>query len=720
MTNPIVPPMGGGETTQMGGQGPLVSSQKQLLELVNNPPQPPSALQLIPPTPRPNKEAEDAVLRVVKGNLTRMYNFRRNFDANRAKFYKQYVSIRDQQLFPDGKTKRSNTFVPYALSNVETIVSRTLDALFSQDPWFEVKPRGSNDAMAAEALQLVLAQKIRKAGAVDQLEQFIRNVAIYGHGGLKLDWDWGYDSVVTAQPILAQIMNPQTGMPTPAIDPMTGSTIPVGYQPVQKLVPRARPKLTNIDIYDLLIDPDGGYVAHLTEKTFGEMKQEAQMNPELYYPESMQEIQSRISTTDDPDSVIVRMAEFWNELDGTCTLLTFGEDSTALAYKDQRYALRSGGAYSSYKRKLYGGPTILLWHGPNPFMHKRAPILHTSYIKCPNEVFGIGAIECITDLLESLNRQVNMITDNWNLGVNRRYAYDSNADIDHDALNNMNVPGGKVAVVGDPNKVIMPLPQVAPSPGDYELTELYKGMIEMASGVSDFYSKGVGSSGANDTATGINQIINESNFRFKMFIRNLENDVLDPLLEMCTSLIQQYTTDQEEVLLTDNSAAVPKFYSIPPEALLGSFDFELVSANFATNKVVKQRQMMAFSQIAAQSPYLDQYKGLITLGKIMEIPDIKHMLKTPQQVQQEQQAAQQQQMQMMIFETMLQTESAARISQSKPRPTGGGQGTGGGRPRGLMNPEGKPPGAGLTTEIQNFAQSMGLRGMGLDGATGGT
>jgi hypothetical protein len=699
---------------QTGQPAAVKVTKEQAMELVGNPPTPPNPLAL-QQAPAPTGDAQKAVLDTAGSHLRRMLYFRRNYDAPRSGFYRQYIGQRDAQLFPDGKTKRSNTFVPYPYSNVETIVSRTLDALFSTMPWFDCKGRGANDEPVAEKMTQVLAQRLHKANAVKHLEDLIRNICIYGHAAIKVDWDWDFDICTYAEPILAMMIDPSTGQPTPIPDPNTGQPIVAGYRPAQKLVPRARPKLMAIDIYDLLIDPDGGFVAHLQEKTWGQIQRESQTNPSLYYPEALTQISMRLAAEKDPSSVIIRLAELWNEVDNTCTLVTFGEDSEAIRWKDLRYTMRSLGSYTGFRRKVYAGPMQLLWHGSNPFMHKRAPILHTSYSKLPNEIYGMGAVEVISDLTESLNRLVNMVTDNWNLGINKRYAYDTNADIDHEALNNFNVPGGKVAVNGDPNKVILPLPVATPAAGDYALMETYKGMIEITSGISDFYSKGMGSPTGNGTATGISQIISESNFRFKMFIRNLELDVLQPLLEMCAANIQQYITDPIEVEITDAPPGIPKWYMVHPEELLGALSFDLTAANYAANKTLRQRNLLAFAAQVQESPYIDQYQAIIELGKVFEIRNIKNVLKTPEQVAMEQAAAKKEQIQMMIFEAMLNTESAARISQSKPKPAGAGQGAGGGQPRRATQPEGKLPGAGLTSDIRDMAQSMGLNAAGLAG-----
>src|SRR5271154_3940153 len=82
--------------------------------------------------------------------LTRMLDYRRQFDQRRSVFYRQYVGQRDSLKFPDNVTNRANAFVPYPLSNVETIVSRVDDAFFSFAPWFEVSGTTSADDHQAE------------------------------------------------------------------------------------------------------------------------------------------------------------------------------------------------------------------------------------------------------------------------------------------------------------------------------------------------------------------------------------------------------------------------------------------------------------------------------------------------------------------------------------------------------------------------------------------
>jgi hypothetical protein len=220
----------------------------------------------------------------------------------------------------------------------------------------------------------------------------------------------------------------------------------------------------------------------------------------------------------------------------------------------------------------------------------------------------------------------------------------------------------------------------------------------------------MGSPVGNRTATGISSVINESNFRFRSFIRNLELDVFQPLLQMVASMIQQYVTDPVEIQITDGPVGIAKWPVVHPDELLGNFNFEFAAANYSSNKVIKQRNLLAFATWASQTPFWNQYEGLKEIAKAFEVRRVNRILLSPEQVAANQQAQLAQQVQMMILEKMLDVEASARAIQSKPVTTK----TKEGRPR-TSQPEGPIKGAGLSSAIKGMAQSLGANAFGLDG-----
>jgi len=77
----------------------------------------------------------------------------------------------------------------------------------------------------------------------------------------------------------------------------------------------------------------------------------------------------------------------------------------------------------------------------------------------------------------------------------------------------------------------------------------------------------------------------------------------------------------------------------------------------------KAQQLLQFSQIWAQSPYLQQYEWMKSVMELFDFPDTDKYLKSPQEVQQEQQQMLQQQMQMEAMK--MQGEDKLAAAQSK-------------------------------------------------------
>lgn len=642
----------------------------------------------------------------VLDTLQRMRNFRRPYDQRRAYFYRQYVGQRDRKLYPDNLTPRSNTFVPIPKSNVDHIVARTHDAFFSIEPQIEVRPKGGSQQQAWQ-MEQVLLTCLKKAAWIQKLEVATRDCCIYGHMGLKVDWDWDYDVVSGPEPQFAMQpqIDPNTQQPLtdlqgqPMMMPVwgpDGNPIQTGVKFVTKNVPRNCPKLTPIDIFDLLVDPDGKQKAHVMEISWGEMKRSYETNPKLYFPEAFAELTTRLKQYRDldADGIIIRMAEFWDDTNKTTTLVTFGEDADAIGWKDRRYQYRNA-SYSAYKRRVYNGPPVLLYTGPNPFAHKRIPILDFAYVPIKGDAYGIGLIETISDLCEGINVFTNMITDNWNLGINQRYAYDVQVDIDHDQLDMGNVPGGKVGVVGDPSKAIWPFPKFTPNQQDYMILDLYQKFTESGSGIDDFYSKGIGSPGPNNTAGGMDMAQTSGGYSFKLFIRRMELEVLQPLCEMVASMIQQFGTDELEWSITNAPPGIPKWGRVKLTDLFGDYAFDFVGANYATGKVVKQRNLMAFYNLAMQSPYANQGEFLREIARSMEIPFSAKLLKTDQQVQQEQQQTTEARQQEELIKELLKIEGKAISTQlGKPefRPLGSS----------MISDPGQPHGEAIQQQVEAY------------------
>ncbi|KKK67678.1 hypothetical protein LCGC14_2951670, partial [marine sediment metagenome] len=323
---------------------------------------------------------------------------------------------------------------------------------------------------------------------------------------------------------------------------------------------------------------------------------------------------------------LIHMAELWDVLENTFVLFTAKEDLDTLGHKDLRLTNRVGVSYQGFRRSTAEAPSMILRQGLNPYAHKRVPILWANYTELPGEVYGMGVIEPTWASVESLNRFIDLITDNWVMGVNQRLVINGDRDIDYTEIQENNLPGGVMVVNGVPQNEIYPLPVHTPTAGDYALLPLFQNMIETGAQVSDSFQRGVGSTQGNKTATGIQSVIQQSSTGRSEVTRYLSDVILQPTLAMAASMIQQYGPDEMEIRITDEMPSIPKvqsqFMTIKNSDLTGNFDFRIVGANYMENRFVTQRNAQGLFNLTAQiaPDYMKLGSSLQELYRIHRIP----------------------------------------------------------------------------------------------------
>lgn len=650
--------------------------------------------------------------------LERLRNFQRPYDSRRDALYSQLIGYTPPAYFPDKRTPRSNVSVPYPFANFDQVRATIMEALFLTDPPFEVLPRGMKDSGGALAMQRVMELLALQKGRLRAtMDEYVGGLAVYGFYPLYVGWDWDYDTVPSWE--VQPAFNPDGSY---QVDYATGMPL-LARTLVRKKVPRNRPCYQTIDIYDLLIDPDGAHIARLFYKTLPQMIREQEMatlaGQHLYDPAALYELQRYLQDKPDAETAIINIAELWDTVNQKCTLVTTAADPEVLSYKDKRFANRAA-MYSTWRRTTCDRePLLLAPKYDNPYMHCKVPILYTSYTKLPGEPFGFGVIEPVAGMVEHLNKSVRAIEDNWNMGVNQRYAIDLERNIDLEGLQRANVPGGIVGLYGNVNEVMKELPTHTPQAGDYAIIPLFQQMIETGSGQSDFYSRGVGTPKGNETATGISSVIAQASKRLTGVVQRLEEDILEPLLQMTASNIQQFITDDIEVRITDEMPAIGKinsaFVTITPEDLAGSFDFRLMGALYMENRTVQQAHMMQLGEMIATNPmfaaYIKPYEWLQETQRVFRIPYPGRFIKTPEEVAMEQAMMIQQQLMVgALQQKMGLAPDERQIAAAK---------GGGGKPPGGKGDSGrnyaKPASNPATTTTRSSGQQTGLNALGMEG-----
>jgi hypothetical protein len=130
-------------------------------------------------------------------------------------------------------------------------------------------------------------------------------------------------------------------------------------------------------------------------------------------------------------------------------------------------------------------------------------------------------------------------------------------------------------------------------------------------------------------------------------------------------MIQQFGSDELEWSITNAPPGIPKWGRVKLEDLFGNYSFDFVGANYATGKIQKQRNLMAYYNLAMQSPYAIQGEFLREIARSMDIPFANRLLKTDQQVQQEMQAQTASRQQEELLRELFKIEGKAVVEQIK-------------------------------------------------------
>jgi hypothetical protein len=627
------------------------------------------------------------------------------------------------KTYPDG-SPRSNIFMPYGFANVRHVTAGLTESLFGIDPPFVTLPAGKADEEAARHMQPVLELMVLRKGRLrGAITDFVIMLATYGWAAFDVGWDWDFDLVYewqvkpmqpgpdTPPALIGQ--NPQNGQPL-VLHPLTGQP---AMERVKALVPvpRNRPRYTALDVYDVLVDPDGRHVARLFDKTVPQMLREnlvaKQAGYDLYSQDALETLKAKVMESGDAaedQNALVRVAEVWDTVNGTFTLSVHEQDQNTLNYKDQRYVNRAS-QYTQYRRRMAQVDKALLATGHNPYAHCRTPILYTSYTKLPGEMFGMGVIEPAFGLNEALNSNLSRLSDKMDLGINQRFIYDAARNVDLGDLQDVNVPGALIASYGDATNFLHPIPVDVPTPGDYGLLPIYQSAIEVAASVSDAFQRGIGSTSGNKTATGIQSVIQESNRGMGLVARQISEDILEPTLQMTAANIQQFITDDIEIKITDEQPFIPKvqseFLTITPSQIAGNYDFRIPGAAYMENRFVLQNNARMMMEMAAKiaPEYLKPGVAVEEMFTLHRIPYPHRFIKTEEEVV----AERQQQFQQQVL--LAAVSGQADVEKEKVKQQAKGDGSTPKRPEKTVDD--------VSGQARQFAQRMGSNALGTGGLT---
>ena len=549
---------------------------------------------------------------------------------NWQRYYKQW-----RNFVPKKTDGRSHISIPYVLTQIETIVPRIRETLFASRPYVTVHGRGSEDDAQAKANEILLDWQMNERIDFPYLfENAIRQACVYGtaisYSGWKYD-EKQLNKKVTA-PLVDDYQNPIESEPRQLIKVTEVGAV---YDD---------PDVKFLDIMGFFIDTratsidDARFCGHLEYKTKEELKHTEALLNHAYKIDW-----KKLNEDEESD----KGQDFKREILGTGTSgMEMPKDKKFYEvmhyWEDDRHVV-----IINRKQKVLDEP--------NPFWYKKKPYDAAHYIRVPNEFYGIGIVELIEDLQQTLNTERNLRIDYRKAGLARMWSVRKDSGINSDDL--LWKPDGIIEVNqhDDIKEIIV---QQMPM-GSIDEEMLAKQDMKDATGAQDVVMGVAGS--PSETATATMTKDNNAAMRFRMMINNFERDLLCSIGTKMLSMNQQFMSEERIVrVLGENS----EYVKIAPEDIQG--DFDMIPMGSSTepiaNKNNNRTNIMNLYNIMAQSPLMQAFpdKQREVLKKVLEafdVKDINAILPTVEEIQiQQQQQMQMQQQQMELQKQQMQAQ----------------------------------------------------------------
>lgn len=502
------------------------------------------------------------------------------------------------------KSGRSNLFIPYTFSLIETVLPRITRTLFTSRPHISVIPRNSMSVNSAPTMEIYLDYVwCERMNIPYHAHLWIKQALIYGYSPAKIYWH--KDERFIKKRIPKYMFNIEHPM------------FKIGYgeeEVMQKLYDAPMFKL--VDIFDFWVDPQGydiesaRYIIHRDYLTEKELRLREEQG--LYKNVSKLIEQGGSYTNEHRDSRLSSIG-----LGGSLGAMVEGVYIVDEYWEDDRLI-------------VVGNEQVELADGPNPFWHGKKPYVEIGDHPVPFETYTIGEIEPIRYLQHELNTMRNQRMDNVNMTINNMWLRRRNADIPDEDL--VSRPNG-IIDVDDINKDIKRLDTGTINHQSYMEEENVKKDIQNASGVFD-HTRGL-NSGKTDTATEVVRLQNAAEARFYEKVMLMENQGIRKLAFLTCALAQQFIVDEVEVPKITGDTY--EFIKIGPEDIPGQYDFMTISNSMDTiaNKDVKKQSMTMLYQMTAGDPLINRYEFLRSIFKLYEIREVDRIIQNPQQMMQQ-------------------------------------------------------------------------------------
>ena len=585
------------------------------------------------------------------------------------KYYKMYRSWAGKR--PEGDW-RSRVWIPLSFYVVETIVPR----LVAQLPKLTVEPVGPEDVEGAQQMEYVLDYVTEQSDLYLELVKAFRSALIYGTGILKTCYDekWAMAIQPEMAPQMVDVplpMNDLDGQPMNTQIP--GQPAPTGEMTRQQVLKYAGPMADAVDVFDFFVSPEAEDI------------------------DSASYVIQRMLRTRQDIEKMVKKGKYRLPPDLDWDELSSGTDNAATE-RLGNVGLGSGSGQQSAKgtklielREIWTDDVLVTMLGDDhiiraertPYGHNEKPYVRIVDHMVQHEFWGIGELEPLEGVQDTINSLWNSRIDNVKLVLNQMFAV--SVDYLKDESDLKIRPGGVIRLTeGVPiEHAIKPIDLGEVTQSSYEEAAEMERLSEKISGVSA-YQMGTDSPALNRTATGVALISEQGNTRFAHKVRISELTGLRRLARHFGSILQQYMPEGFYVRLQGPGGQY-LFQTITPESIAGAFDYNIEAESASQTESMRRDQAMSLFSTLVQMPEINRTKLIEDILETFGKKDVESYLNMQaiilQQLMEQQQLMMAQQGQMPMTG---EEDASAPPTDQPPGATGGGEPPAG---------ESQPPGA---------------------------
>lgn len=538
-----------------------------------------------------SKKEKERLADYVLEEIERSENDRADFLTNLETYTRLYEGKVYEKDFPWKDC--SNVKLPFTATNCEAIFARMMNSIFAIEPFWMVKPIKAGAWEYAKNLEYFLEYaSVNVLHIYDFCQKWFLPAVKYGTSPAKIHWqeDWRYyykteDGVRTLQKRL------WSRGPKLDVIPLQDFFTPIGYNILDEM-----PWVSN-RIYKNLMQLD-----QLAKDYEWENLDKVKRFP--------------VDRKGDVEEETAEKLGIENKLYDT---FEFYETYLMWNVEDK-------GIWAPIWCVVNPQSRQLVFVDDFPYDHGQWPFAVIRYMPRENSLYGIGVVQMLEHIQKTLDTHTNQIIDNATIANTRWFKWKKGTPLPR----NLKIRPGMIVPMDDPNDL------VAEQMGDtYQSNPFYIQFLmqqgERRSGLTE-YSLGRESPvvGSRATATSTLALIQESNRRFDLTLRDIRNSSSEVGYQ-CLELWQQFTDGLYKYIWKRPDIAEQIMEALPgqqQELIQRQFDFvgrdfrsevsiELSASSTSNNRQLEQQNYMTlFQQYAMYS------QQMMAVAQQLENPQI--------------------------------------------------------------------------------------------------